>query len=177
MGKKGQLSPKQERFVHEYLVDANGAQAAIRSGYSKKGAKEAAYDLLQEPHIKAAINELKLKQQERLEISADDILRELFTIATTNLKDAFDENGQLLPIREMPDSIAKAISGLDVYKDFTEGVEIGETRRVKLWDKIQALTLLGKHLKLFADRVEHVADTRTVEEIKEEIKRLQDEVK
>jgi phage terminase small subunit len=36
----GGLTPKQERFVHEYLVEVNATKAAIRAGYSKKTAQE-----------------------------------------------------------------------------------------------------------------------------------------
>ena len=35
------LTPRQSRFVDEYLVDANGTQAAIRAGYSATGARVA----------------------------------------------------------------------------------------------------------------------------------------
>ena len=34
------LTPKQARFVQEYLIDLNATQAAIRAGYSKKTANE-----------------------------------------------------------------------------------------------------------------------------------------
>jgi len=34
----GHLTAKQERFCREYVIDLNGTQAAIRSGYSSKGA-------------------------------------------------------------------------------------------------------------------------------------------
>ena len=30
------LTPKEARFVEEYLVDVNGSAAAARAGYSKK---------------------------------------------------------------------------------------------------------------------------------------------
>ncbi|RUA04278.1 MAG: terminase small subunit, partial [Candidatus Neomarinimicrobiota bacterium] len=33
-----QLTPKQDRFVAEYLVDLNATQAALRAGYSPRTA-------------------------------------------------------------------------------------------------------------------------------------------
>ena len=36
--KKAKLTPRQSRFVDEYLVDLNATQAAIRAGYSEKTA-------------------------------------------------------------------------------------------------------------------------------------------
>ncbi len=34
------LTPKQARFVEEYLIDLNATQAAVRAGYSPKTAKQ-----------------------------------------------------------------------------------------------------------------------------------------
>jgi phage terminase small subunit len=40
------LTPRQERFVAEYLVDLNATQAAVQAGYSKKTANKHASRLL-----------------------------------------------------------------------------------------------------------------------------------
>lgn len=50
-GKAGGLTLKQQRFVHEYLKDQNGTQAAIRTGYSEKTAKQQGSRLLTDPHV------------------------------------------------------------------------------------------------------------------------------
>lgn len=52
------LNPKQQRFCEEYILDFNGAQAAIRAGYSAVTAKEMAYENLRKPHIASHIEEL-----------------------------------------------------------------------------------------------------------------------
>ena len=49
------LTLKQKRFVDEYLIDFNGAQAAIRAGYSEASAKEIAAENLTKPNIKNEI--------------------------------------------------------------------------------------------------------------------------
>ena len=40
------LTPKQELFVQEYLVDLNATQAAIRAGYSEQTARQTASENL-----------------------------------------------------------------------------------------------------------------------------------
>ena len=68
------LSTKQARFVSEYLVDMNGAQAAIRAGYSRRTAKSQASRLLTIVNVKTAI---ACKQEQislKLEISHTDIV-------------------------------------------------------------------------------------------------------
>ena len=43
------------RFVQEYLVDRNGAAAAVRAGYSPRTARQQAYDLLTRPDVAEAV--------------------------------------------------------------------------------------------------------------------------
>src|SRR5262249_54590315 len=51
------LTPKQEAFVREYLVDLNGAAAARRAGYSENSAKQIASENLTKPDVMMAIEE------------------------------------------------------------------------------------------------------------------------
>lgn len=76
------LTPKEACFVVEYLVDRNGAAAAVRAGYSARSAKETAYKLLQKPHIKAAIAKALKEQEKRTLISADANLLAIDRLAT-----------------------------------------------------------------------------------------------
>jgi hypothetical protein len=50
------LTPMQELFVAEYLVDLNAKQAAIRAGYSARTAEKQAYQLLQKTSVALAIS-------------------------------------------------------------------------------------------------------------------------
>ena len=59
------LTPKQQRFVEEYLIDLNATQAAIRSGYSEKTAQERSSRLLSNVMVQAAIQEAQSKRAER----------------------------------------------------------------------------------------------------------------
>ena len=45
------------RFVHEYLVDRNGAAAAVRAGYSQHTARQIAYELLTRPDVAEAVRD------------------------------------------------------------------------------------------------------------------------
>jgi phage terminase small subunit len=53
------LNAKQERFCHEYIIDLNATQAAIRAGYSEKTAQEQSSRLLSNVIIQKKINEAK----------------------------------------------------------------------------------------------------------------------
>lgn len=75
------MTDKQKMFCHEYMVDRNATQAAIRAGYSPKTAKSQGQRLLTKVDIKKYIDEHTEEQYERAGISADDVLNELVSIA------------------------------------------------------------------------------------------------
>jgi hypothetical protein len=71
------LTPKQQRFVQEYLQDHNGTQAAIRAGYSDKTAKQQGSRLLTEPRIQAAVRAGQRKVAKKAEVTVDSLMAEL----------------------------------------------------------------------------------------------------
>lgn len=166
-----ELTAKQKLFCQEYLVDLNGTQAAIRSGYSAKTAQEQSSRLLSNVMICSTIERLLQKRQKKVEVTADDILHELLILAKVDLSEAFDDLGHLRPIKEIPENVRRAISNVEVFEEF-EGsgknkVYIGQTKKIKFWDKTKALELLGKHLKLFIDQHE-VTHKRSLEDLLQE---------
>lgn len=67
------LTPKQEAFCREFLVDLNGTQAAIRAGYSASTARQTAAENLSKPAISERIAELQAGRARRTDIAADDV--------------------------------------------------------------------------------------------------------
>lgn len=78
------LSPKQQRFVEEYLVDLNAAAAARRAGYAVSGAAAIACRLMADPVIQEAIAAAMAERSERTTITADRVITELWGIATAD---------------------------------------------------------------------------------------------
>jgi hypothetical protein len=79
---QSELTPKQRRFVDEYLVDLNATQAAIRAGYSARTANEQGARLLANASLAAAVQSAQLARSERVRITQDDVLRGLHREAT-----------------------------------------------------------------------------------------------
>ena len=74
------LTPKQEAFVNEYLIDLNATQAAIRAGYSKKTANRIASRLLSNVDIQAYLKELIENRNERVKITQDEVIRDIIEV-------------------------------------------------------------------------------------------------
>lgn len=84
--KTSKLTPKQEMFVKEYLIDLNATQAAIRAGYSKKTAKDIACENLAKPNIAKAIQEAFNKRAERIEVDQDYVLNTFIEVIQRGLQ-------------------------------------------------------------------------------------------
>ena len=148
-GEKKKLSPKQQMFVKEYLIDLNATQAAIRAGYSKKTAGQIGEQNLNKLEIASEIQKSMDKRAAKIEITAEKVLQEIAKLAFANLQDFYEENGSLKEIAKLPRDIAVALSSSKV--NLTEACAVQE---IKLHDKKGSLELLGRHLKLFTDKTE-----------------------
>ena len=80
------LTPKQERFVDEYLIDLNATAAAARAGYSEKNANKIGPELLGKTRITQALSERLKARQERTEITQDYVLKNLKKIAERSME-------------------------------------------------------------------------------------------
>ena len=142
------LTPKQQRFVEEYLVDLNATQAAIRAGYSEKSAARISVELLNKTQVQKSIEKAQAKRAERTEVTADRVVTELAKIAFADPRDLMEwgPDGLVLKdCRTIPDAAAAAVSEVSESKD---GIKL------KKLDKLKALELLGRHLGMFTDKVE-----------------------
>lgn len=147
------LTDKQRRFVDEYLVDLNATQAAIRAGYSKNNADKIASQLLGKTRVSAAITEAMKKREERTQITADNVLRQLWKTGFADIRDfitveqQYDEFGQsqqvvrIKPLEEIDGTLVSEIS------QTRDGI------RFKRNDPMKALELVGRHLGMFNDKV------------------------
>lgn len=144
------LTPQQALFVAEYVKDSNGTRAAIAAGYAEKNARAQASRLLTQANIQRAVDELVQAASARTLITLDRVLRELGRIAFVDPQALQDEEGNIKPLREMPEDVRHAVASIEEEEKFERG-EDGEfhrvfKRKVKLWDKRAALNDLRDHL-------------------------------
>lgn len=165
------LTPKQELFVQEYLIDLNATQAAIRAGYSVKNADKIGPELLGKTRIAAAIREAMAERSRRTGITADRVLEEIAKIAFLNPNDVVDLDEGKVKATAKKEDIA-AIAGVKVKTIPTKSGK-GVEREIKFNDKIRALELLGKHLGMFTDKVELGGSVETKQTL--DLSKLSDE--
>ena len=124
-------------------MDLNATQAAIRAGYSEKTAGVIASENLKKPNIQAEIQKQMESRAERVEITQDNVLKELANIAFANGTDFVRVETGFVVVQDtekVPENKRSAIAGIKRTKS---GIE------VKTYDKVKALELLGRHLGMF----------------------------
>lgn len=156
------MTPKQKLFAEEYLKDLNATQSAIRAGYSKKTAYAIGQENLKKPEIQKAIQELMNKRSKINEITADNVLKELASIA-------FADSTDYAKIKHK--TVVNDVTGEKeevTYVEFTDTDDLSEEQKkaisaikytrngiaVETHNKLKALELLGKHLGMFEEQQE-----------------------
>lgn len=164
------MTPKQEQFVREYLIDLNATQAAIRAGYSAKTAEKIGSENLSKPEIKAALDAAKVKRSATTEITAERVLKEISRMAFYDPLDLIEVIREALP-DEIADDVelsddGKIITGLRNARDLKYlpedvrravvgwGYDRNQNFTLKLADKSKALDQLARHLALYNDKLE-----------------------
>ena len=145
-------SRKQKLFINAYIASKfNATKAALKAGYSKKTAYSQGQRLLKNVEIQGKIEKRQAEILRELGVEEHAILTEFAKCAFINLSDLFDENGNLLPIKELPREVSAAIASIEVLRKKNEDGEYNDVVKIKLNDKLVALEKLGKNQGLFKE--------------------------
>lgn len=147
MAKK--LTHKEELFCRHYLVTLNQTKAALDAGYSEKTAYSIGHEKLKKPEIKKKIKELMDKRAEKVEITAQDVLRELKNYAYSDITETM-----LLSVEELkklPIEIRRLITSFKHTKRKI-GVETPieeEFIELKFIDKMKSWDMINRHIGFY----------------------------
>lgn len=147
------MTDKQKRFCDEYLIDMNGAQAAIRAGYSKKTAKQIATENLSKPYLREYIDKRMAEKEAALIADQDEVMKYL----TAVMRRVKAEHVVVTCTEEtssyVPDAEGK-MRKQTVKKETPKIVEIP----ARLQDSNKAAELLGKAYGIYTDKVDADVD-------------------
>ena len=154
------MTSRQQAFAAEYLVDLNATKAAIRAGYSAHTAAEQAHVLMKMPDVAAAIESGIEQRLARVNIKQDDVLHTMSLLSHSSINHyVIDDDGQVSLVEGAPEGAMAAVQSIKRRKttrtDKDGNVITTVDVELKLWDKVTPLRLMGRHIGLFPDRIEH----------------------
>jgi phage terminase small subunit len=132
------LTPQQERYCQEFLIDLNQSKAAIRAKYGEKNARSVASHLMDDDRIQKRIQSLMDERKKRTDINADYVLNKI--------QETVERCSQAEPVRNQ--------FGQPVFTQGPDG-ELAAAYRFDSGGVLKGCELLGKHLKLFTEKHEH----------------------
>jgi phage terminase small subunit len=143
------FTDRMELFCHEYLVDLNATQAAIRAHYSPDTAKQIGTENLSKPAIKARIKALREEMAKGYNLTKERIAQEYARIGFFDIRKIYDDDGELIPITKLDDDSAAAIAGIEVANDWDrdndgKAIIVGQIKKIKIADKKAALDSLAR---------------------------------
>jgi phage terminase small subunit len=150
------LTRKQTLFVAEYLLHFNATRAALAAGYSPRTAYRTGFENLRKPQICKALRESIEARMERLQMSQDDVLRELAFLGQSDVSHyKIDDDGNFALADGAPEGAMRAVASVKQRVTYDE--DGGRTAHVefRLWDKVSSLHLMARHLGMLHDKLEH----------------------
>ncbi len=156
------LTPKQTRFVAEYVIDLNATQAAIRCGYRPKCAAVQGSRLLRNAKVRAAVQQRTKQQLAGLDLTSVTVLEAMRRQVVGDIRTLFDADGNLIPITQLRPADAALIAGFEVViRNAAAGDGHTETVvKVRLTDRAKYVQMAAQHFALLTDvvRVDHDAE-------------------
>lgn len=140
------LTPKQKRFVEEYLMDFNATGAYVRAGYSPSGANRSAHKLLTNTDIETALKERVQELLHKLGIDQERVLQEFKRIGFSNIGDFLGFGPDGVRFKDSDDLSPEMLACVESVAH--EETKYGNRLRLKMYDKLSALTGLARYLKL-----------------------------
>jgi phage terminase small subunit len=162
------LTPKQKRFVAEYLTDLNGTQAAIRAGYPPGSANEVATENLAKPRVAEAVAVGIARRNARVEVTQDRVIAELARLAFADTRALYHEDGRPKAPNELDADTAAAVASVETIVRMGKDGKREISHRFRLHPKHPSLELLAEHLGIAGRHAESVnlialLDQRTIQ--------------
>lgn len=148
------LTGPQEMFAAGVAQGLSQAQA-YRNAYpaSAKWKDESVWQraskLAADAKVQSRVQELLKQAAANNEVTVDRVVKELARLAFFDIRKLVNTDGTPLPLHNLDDDTAAAVSGLEVARVGNAMIGEGEVLKFKLADKKGALELLGKHLGAF----------------------------
>lgn len=155
------LSDRHLAFIDQYMIDQNGTQAILRAKLADnaKAAGRLAWQYFRVYEVREEIDRRIAERRAATQLTVTQIETWLREYAELDVADLYDDTGELRPFAEWPVAARRAVQSIETEDSAIYGMT---KTKVKLIDKKAVIELLGKHKKMFTEKLEVDANVRRV---------------
>ncbi len=151
-GKK--LTAMQDAFALNFAKTNVQGKSAVDAGYSPRTADSQAHQLLQNAKVLERVEHYRQQIRRAAKLTPEQIIGILEALVTFDIADILDDDGSILPIRDIPKDTRLALGALDMIEFKSDGgAVVSVTKKVRMADRMKAVELLGRHHGLFKDHL------------------------
>ena len=151
-------TPRQRALAIALAKGMGREDAMLEAGYSKVQAHKTPAEVLDHPRVVKIATWLGAQAVQKQVLTVERVVEEAARIVLADIRTIFDENGNILPIHEMPDDIARCVAGIDVSEEYTGKGDkrevLGYTKKLKFWNKLDAIEKVAKIQGWYKEKLE-----------------------
>ena len=163
---------KQKKLAVALAKGMDRKDAMLEAGYAKSQAIKCLKSVVEHPVVVTLASHYAEQAIKKNEVSVERVVEEVCRVVLTDIRAAFDENGNLLDIHSLPDDIARSISRIEVFEEYRgkgdERESIGQTKKLQFWNKLDAIEKLAKIKGWYAPE-KHVHDVNPLVKLMQEV--------
>ena len=161
------LTKYQEAFAKEVVLNNGDKVAAFKkSGYKWETYTQAALavqadKVFNHPNVNLKIQKLQSEKEKvakkEFQIDAEYVLGRMKDIDAMDVMDILDDDLNLIPLSQWPKTWRTSISGIDLTElqnGTAEEKTLAVIKKIKWPDKVKNLEMLGRHFKMFTDKID-----------------------
>jgi len=147
--------PQLEAFAQHYAIYKHSRKAREHAGFDL--ATTSPHAILNLKVVKNRIQELWNEAAEEVGVTPQRVLQEISRVAFASIRDIYDDQGNPIPMHELDDDTAATIVGVDIETKWerdspaSDNVSPVVTKKIRRADKMAALSILAKHVKIIGD--------------------------
>jgi len=145
------VNEQENTFARHFALSGKLEDAWLDAGYPDRGApaknRKGATSLLSQARIDERIVAFRQQIDTKLDIREERVTQELARIALFDIADIVDDNGEMLPLKQIPPHARACIKKYTIIE-----TEFGIKTEVQFWDKIQGIDKIMKIKNMTAQR-------------------------
>lgn len=166
-----------KRFTERYFETLKGKESAIYAGFSEKTAAVQASQMLATEEVENYLQVLRDAASEKTGITGARVLEEIGRLAFADIRKYYRGDNQLIPVTDLDDDAAAALASVKTFEEFTpDGDPIGTSKEIKLYNKLDGLEKLARHLGLYEKDNKQKEFSANINLTTEAIKKLSDKL-